>query len=59
MDTTPGFEAPAPDPAADSRSDARLAESYLSNGKRALSQKEAAAARKLDPKNARLAKLPR
>ena len=28
MDTTPGFEAPAPDPAADTRSDARLAESY-------------------------------
>ena len=28
MTTTPGFEAPAPDPAADTRSDARLAESY-------------------------------
>ena len=38
---------------------ARLAELYASNGKRALSKKEAAAARKLDPKNARLAKLPR
>jgi len=38
---------------------ARLAELYASNGKRALSKKEATAARKLDPKNARLAKLPR
>jgi Tfp pilus assembly protein PilF len=38
---------------------ARLAELYASNGKRALSKKEAAAARKLDPKNVRLAKLPR
>jgi dihydrofolate synthase/folylpolyglutamate synthase len=28
MDTTPGSEAPAPDPAADTRPDARLAESY-------------------------------
>ena len=28
MDTTPDFEASAPDPAADTRSDARLAESY-------------------------------
>ena len=28
MDTTPGFDAPAPDPVADTRSDARLAESY-------------------------------
>ncbi|MEI9952135.1 MAG: hypothetical protein WDO74_24905 [Pseudomonadota bacterium] len=38
---------------------ARLAELHVSNGKRALAKKEANAARKLDPKNARLAKLPR
>ncbi|MEI9937035.1 MAG: tetratricopeptide repeat protein [Pseudomonadota bacterium] len=38
---------------------ARLAELYLANGKRGLAKKEADAARKLDPKNARLAKLPR
>jgi len=37
----------------------RLAELYLSNKKRALAKKQADAARKLDPKNARLAKLPR
>jgi predicted Zn-dependent protease len=36
---------------------ARLAESYAANGKRALSRREASAARKLDPKNARLSKL--
>ena len=38
---------------------AQLAELHLANGKRALAKKEAAAARKLDPKNPRLAKLPR
>ena len=38
---------------------ARLAELYAANGKRALAKKEAGAARKLDPKNARLDKLPR
>jgi tetratricopeptide (TPR) repeat protein len=38
---------------------ARLGELYASNGKRALAKKEAATARKLDPKNARLGKLPR
>ncbi|HEY0468213.1 MAG TPA: tetratricopeptide repeat protein, partial [Polyangiaceae bacterium] len=38
---------------------ARLAELYASNGKRALAKKEADAARKLDPKNPRLGKLPR
>jgi len=38
---------------------ARLAEAYAASGKRALSRKAADAARKLDPKNARLAKLPR
>lgn len=37
---------------------ARLAELYLSNGKRALAKKAAAVARKLDPKNPRLSKLP-
>jgi tetratricopeptide (TPR) repeat protein len=38
---------------------ARLAELHLANGKRALAKKAADAARKLDPKNARLGKLPR
>jgi len=38
---------------------ARLAELYLSTKKRALAKKHADTARKLDPKNARLAKLPR
>jgi len=38
---------------------ARLAELHASNGKRALAKKEADVARKLDPKNARLSKLPR
>lgn len=37
---------------------AQLAELYVSSGKRALAKKEAAAARKLDPKNPRLTKLP-
>ena len=37
---------------------ARLAESYLAYGKRALAKKEAQAAAQLDPKNPRLAKLP-
>lgn len=37
---------------------ARLAELYLAGGKRALAKKSAAAARKLDPKNLRLSKLP-
>jgi Tfp pilus assembly protein PilF len=37
---------------------ARLAELHFSNGKRASAKKEAEAARKLDPKNARLTKLP-
>ena len=37
---------------------AQLAELHAANGKRALAKKEAAAARKLDPKNARLLKLP-
>ena len=37
---------------------ARLAELYLAGGKRALAKKSAAAARKLDPKNTRLSKLP-
>jgi tetratricopeptide (TPR) repeat protein len=38
---------------------AQLAELHAADGKRALAKKEADAARKLDPKNARLAKLPR
>ena len=38
---------------------ARLAELYVANGKRAAAKKAAAAARKLDPNNARLPKLPR
>jgi cellulose synthase operon protein C len=37
---------------------ARLAEFYLAAGKRSLAKKEAEAARQLDPKNPRLAKLP-
>jgi len=37
---------------------AQLAELYAANGKRALAKKEAEAARKLDPKNSRLGKLP-
>ncbi|HKO53320.1 MAG TPA: hypothetical protein VJV79_36680, partial [Polyangiaceae bacterium] len=37
---------------------ARLAELHLASGKRALAKKAAAAARKLDPKNARLVRLP-
>ncbi|MES1173971.1 MAG: hypothetical protein ABUL62_06545 [Myxococcales bacterium] len=37
---------------------ARLAELYLTAGKRPLAKKEAAAARSLDPKNPRLGKLP-
>jgi len=37
---------------------AQLAELYAANGKRALAKKEAEAARKLDPKNPRLSKLP-
>ena len=38
---------------------ARLAELHAAKGRRALAKKEANAARKLDPKNARLDKLPR
>jgi len=37
---------------------AQLAELYAASGKRALAKKEAAAARKLDPQNGRLLKLP-
>ena len=37
---------------------ARVAEMYLSLGKRALAKKEASTAKQLDPKNARLTKLP-
>jgi cellulose synthase operon protein C len=37
---------------------AQLAELYLASGKRALAKKSASAARKLDPKNSRLSKLP-
>jgi tetratricopeptide (TPR) repeat protein len=38
---------------------AQLAESYVASGKRSLAKKEAGMARKLDPKNPRLASLPR
>jgi len=38
---------------------AQLAQLHASNGRRALAKKEAAAARKLDPKNPRLSNLPR
>ena len=46
------------EPAELAEAHARLAELYLSAGKRALAKKEALAARELDPKNPRLAKLP-
>ncbi len=46
------------EPAELAEAHARLAELYLSAGKRAQAKKEALAARQLDPKNPRLAKLP-